>query len=1287
MKIAKRVKRRRTKRRGLSTDRHRLNFERLESRDLLTFAFLDFSDISGLQFNGSANVAAGALLLTDDVPSQVGSVFYNEAMTLDESSSFSAALAVQMTGGQGTNGADGMAFVIQNTPAAAAALGSAGGGLGYGGIGAASIAIELDTYQNAFDPNNNNVSLLVGGDGAAPLVTALAPVDLNGGSVVHVWVDYDGPTNLLEVFVSSTSTRPASPLFSQTIDLAGVLGGQAYFGVSAATGGLVNEQRVLSWSVDTGDSTLVEVYAAGATSTEAISLLIDGVVVSTFSNVGGNYDAGVFQTLTYASPTPVTAEQVRVAFANDGTTPGGANRDVRIDAIAINGTRYESEASSVFSIGSGAAGAPDFAESEFLLFNGYFQYASAPPVNPGAVGLESSVYSVDEDAGVVNLTIRRTGGSDGIVTVDYRTFSDTAIAGQDFTATTGRAIFFPGQTSVTIAIPILNDDDEESTEKLDFTIDNVLGGASLRVPRTAIVSILDDENPAIGGGFGFTFDNFNSTSGLQFNGSASVAAGALLLTDAVSSQAGSVFYNEAMTLDEGTSFSAALAVQMTGGQGTNGADGMAFIIQNTPAGAAALGSAGGGLGYGGIGPASIAIELDTYQNAFDPNSNNVSLLLGGDGAAPIVTALAPIDLNGGAVVYVWVEYDGASNLLEVFVSGTPTKPATPLISQTIDLAGVLGNQAYFGVSAATGGLANEQRVLSWSVESSATEPEPTSVFTPETVVAGLTQPTGIDWSNDGRNMYIAEKRGVVRVLRDGQLLPVPLLDLSASVNNVGDRGMLDLAIHPDLAEHPYIYVVYAYDPPEVMNHTGLAGPDGRGNRAGRMSRFTLDAATNYTTVVPGSEVVMLGTNSTWDNFNGFVDSTINFTEPPAGILPNGENLQDFLAADSLSHTVGMVEFGPDGALYVSNGDGTSYNQVDARAVRVQDIDNLSGKILRLDPLTGAGLPDNPFYDGDPQSNRSKVYQYGFRNPFRFTIDATGKVYVGDVGWVTWEEVNQGAPGDNFGWPYFEGGNAGNLQTDEYQDLPQAQAFYASGQPVKAPLLALNHSTDLINAIVMGDRYDGSVYSAQYQGDLFFNDLGQGIVRNISFNPDGSIASVDVFAQGVQIVVQIVTGPDDYLYFVQLDNGIVGRWIEMLPQAPVASRQAAVSALSSPESVTGELLEDAAPTVDSLDAIAVTLAVDRMSLASSQRHTARERYFQAVEAWRPSADVDGEYVGPTATDRLRTDEQHIGVSRFKRAITRVSQASRDEVFDQLGRQHDWLAEPADLRLNRTLRKRN
>ena len=253
-------------------------------------------------------------------------------------------------------------------------------------------------------------------------------------------------------------------------------------------------------------------------------------------------------------------------------------------------------------------------------------------------------------------------------------------------------------------------------------------------------------------------------------------------------------------------------------------------------------------------------------------------------------------------------------------------------------------------------------------------------------------------------------------------------------------------------------------------------------------------------------MVLLGGNSTWDNFNGFVNSTVDFNEPPAGILPNGENLQDFLAADSASHTVGSVEFGIDGALYVSNGDGASYNQVDRRAVRVQDIDNLSGKVLRIDPLTGAGLSNNPFYEAaNPFSNRSKVYQYGMRNPFRIAVHPlTGQLYVGDVGWGTWEEINAGAPGSNFGWPYYEGGSGISLQTNGYRNLPEAQAFYASGQTVTASIFALNHAADGINAIAAGGVYTGSVYPAQYQGDLFFNDIGQGILRNANFDGAGTL---------------------------------------------------------------------------------------------------------------------------------------------------------------------------------------
>jgi glucose/arabinose dehydrogenase len=105
----------------------------------------------------------------------------------------------------------------------------------------------------------------------------------------------------------------------------------------------------------------------------------------------------------------------------------------------------------------------------------------------------------------------------------------------------------------------------------------------------------------------------------------------------------------------------------------------------------------------------------------------------------------------------------------------------------------------------------------------------------------------------------------------------------------------------------------------------------------------------------------------------------------AGI--QNQNIRDYLATDSDSHSNGAIHFGPDGMLYFSNGDGTSYNFMDPRTVRAQDVHNLSGKVLRIDPMTGAGVPGNPFYDpADPNSNQSKVFYSGVRNAYRFTFD-------------------------------------------------------------------------------------------------------------------------------------------------------------------------------------------------------------------------------------------------------------------------------------------------------------
>lgn len=248
---------------------------------------------------------------------------------------------------------------------------------------------------------------------------------------------------------------------------------------------------------------------------------------------------------------------------------------------------------------------------------------------------------------------------------------------------------------------------------------------------------------------------------------------------------------------------------------------------------------------------------------------------------------------------------------------------------------------------------------------------------------------------------------------------------------------------------------------------------------------------------------------------------------------------------SQSHTIGGLAFSPDGtSLYISTGDGASYNQVDVRADRVQDVNSLSGKVLRIDAITGKGLPYNPFYGltNDTNANSAKVYQMGFRNPFRISVDSTtGQLYIGDVGWTNWEEVNSAGPGANFGWPFYEGGNGISLRQMSYEKTPKGAAFFNKSISVVAPIYALNHQSDGINAIVLGAKLSSTYYGAKYQGNLFFNDLGKGIVRHISFDTSGNVANVDIFTTGAESVVQISEGPDGILYYCNLFGGKVGRW--------------------------------------------------------------------------------------------------------------------------------------------------
>ncbi|MBC6432114.1 hypothetical protein FM036_15630 [Nostoc sp. HG1] len=454
-------------------------------------------------------------------------------------------------------------------------------------------------------------------------------------------------------------------------------------------------------------------------------------------------------------------------------------------------------------------------------------------------------------------------------------------------------------------------------------------------------------------------------------------------------------------------------------------------------------------------------------------------------------------------------------------------------------------------------------------------------FALETVASGLNQPTAFDWTSDGKRMFIAQKNGVVRVLNNGTLLSTPFIDISGQVNDTRDRGLLGIAVHPDFgkATNPknYVYLLYTYDPPETNPNnpknnpnSTLDNPDQIGNRTARLIRVEADPNTNYTTTIAGSEVVLLGTNGTWENINRPDGNSTNVSlgYAPSGILNKDtgkpftslqdylnnqgkvQNVQNFIANDSESHSVGSVRFGTDGSLFVSLGDGTSYNGRDPRAIRVQDVNNLSGKILRIDAITGHGLSSNPFYNGDPNSNSSKVYNLGLRNPFRFTIDKnTNTPVIGDVGFFLYEEVNIGKPGANFGWPFYEGGldangNIVSLKQPSYSSLDAAKDFYSSGTTVTAPAYTYQHTDS--NSIVLGDFYTGDTFPEIYQGALFVGDFSQGTIDALTFDSQGKFVSVKRFASqadraNLGVTAQISTGKDGNLYYANLTGGEIDRF--------------------------------------------------------------------------------------------------------------------------------------------------
>lgn len=413
--------------------------------------------------------------------------------------------------------------------------------------------------------------------------------------------------------------------------------------------------------------------------------------------------------------------------------------------------------------------------------------------------------------------------------------------------------------------------------------------------------------------------------------------------------------------------------------------------------------------------------------------------------------------------------------------------------------------------------------------------------------AAWTVPVALQFFPDGR-MLVAEKAGRVWTVTNGVRAATPLIDIRSEVLDANDRGLLGIAIHPDYATNHWIYLLYTVDPDSN-------GVETNNDAYGRLTRYTV-SFTDPNAIQSGSRAILIGRN--WREG-----------------IPSG----------SPSHTIGTLEFGADGTLLVSAGDGASFDEMDAGgldpglfgaqrtdpnedigAFRAQMLESMAGKILRLDPATGLGLPSNPFWVGNANNadkNRSRVWAYGLRNPFRFTIRPgsgqaspgagdPGTIVVGDVGWTSFEDQNVATTGGrNFGWPCFEGPGQ-NLQYQ--QASPAHHGCGTIGTPTNPsphtpPWATWHHGLPefsvppgiIGNAAVGGAFYGASDYPLAYHGAYFFGDFGQSWIQVATFDANDQLLGIQPFATGAEGPVDFAIHPSNGdLHYVSIESQEIRR---------------------------------------------------------------------------------------------------------------------------------------------------
>ncbi|MFA9271154.1 MAG: PQQ-dependent sugar dehydrogenase, partial [Baekduiaceae bacterium] len=409
-------------------------------------------------------------------------------------------------------------------------------------------------------------------------------------------------------------------------------------------------------------------------------------------------------------------------------------------------------------------------------------------------------------------------------------------------------------------------------------------------------------------------------------------------------------------------------------------------------------------------------------------------------------------------------------------------------------------------------------------------------FSEQVVASGLNQATNIAFAPDGR-MFIAEKAGRVRVVTaGGQLLPDPVVDISAHVNTAVERGLLGIAVDSDFATNGYLWLLYNFEH-EPGNAAAFEGP-----KTSRLSRVTV-RADNTVESPDDPETVVLGKD-------------VAPCLPPA-FAPG--STADCIPAHAITHTIGTVKSAPDGTLWVGSGDNSTHQDRVPSHLWTQRDDVLTGKILRVD-RTGHGLPNHPFCPGEADLTKpcTKVYAKGLRNPFRFTLrDGAGPI-VGDVGWGAHEELNLVRAGGNYGWPCYEGPGKSPWEWDPAcQPLYQREGTNLAAIP---PAWSLSHGlrpdpvdprwTSNGASIVGGPLLTSPNYPSEWRGRVFVGDYARSWLAALRVvAPDTLDPAPTRFALDLASHVDLQQGPDGNLHYVSLSFAGASSSVRRIVYAP------------------------------------------------------------------------------------------------------------------------------------------